>query len=99
MGRVFTINFNFEERLANAVVCMYEKGYNIFFKVHVVNEELHRILPEGKLEFSFADGLKKPLELKHSKSKELVSCITDRISHYLNKDEQGHPQPNDNHRY
>ena len=47
MGRVFTINFNFEEKMSKGLVCMYEKGYNIRFKIHLFNEELYTILPLG----------------------------------------------------
>ena len=84
MGRVFTINFSFEENVSRALVCMYEKGYNILFKIHVFNEDLYAILPSGNLEFSFIDGLKAPNELKHYKGQQLVHCITDEVAHYLN---------------
>ena len=88
MGRVFTINFNFEEKASRALVCMYEKGYNILFKIHVFNEDLHTILPSGNLEFSFTDGLRAPLEITHDKGRELVDCITGEVSHYLNLEEE-----------
>ena len=90
MARVFTINFDFEERAANALVCMYEKGYNILFKIHVFNEELYKILPDGKLEFSFTDGLRKPRELNNDKGRQLVRCITDKISQHLNREEHSY---------
>jgi hypothetical protein len=90
MGRVFTINFNFEEKASRALVCMYEKGYNIRFKIHLFNEELYTILPLGNLEFSFTDGLESPTELSHIKAQTLVHCITEEISNYLNVEERRH---------
>lgn len=65
------------------MVCLYEKGYNMLFKVQVFNEELHQILPSGKLEFSLSDGLRWPQTLTHEKGQELVHCIAEEISHYL----------------
>ncbi len=88
MGRVFTINFNFEEKTSRALVCMYEKSYNILFKIHVFSEDLYTILPSGKLEFSFTEGLRFPRELTHVKAQQLVHCITKEISHYLNAEEE-----------
>jgi hypothetical protein len=88
MGRVFTIDFNFEERASRALVCMYEKGYNILFKIHVFNEDLYTILPAGNLEFSFIDGLKTPEELRHQKGEQLVTCIAEEISQYLDLEER-----------
>ncbi|HYO23230.1 MAG TPA: hypothetical protein VER36_12560 [Flavisolibacter sp.] len=90
MGRVFTIDFSFEERAGQALVCMYEKGYNILFKIHVFNEDLYSILPAGNLEFSFVDGLKTPHQLQHQKGQQLVSCIAEEISQYLDLEEQNH---------
>lgn len=87
MGRVFTVNFHFEEKVSRALVCMYEKGYDVLFKIHVLNEDLYSILPSGKLEFSFTDGLKTPRELSYNKSRQLVHCITEEISHYLTKED------------
>lgn len=69
---------------------MYEKGYNILFKIHVFNEDLHRILPSGNLEFSFIDGLQTPGELQHQKGKQLVHCIAEEISQFLDREEQVH---------
>lgn len=88
MGRVFTIHFNFEQKAARALVGMYEKGYNILFRIHVFNEDLHRILPAVKLEFSFIEGLKTPVNLHHQQGHQLVSCIADEISQFLDHEEK-----------
>jgi len=86
MSSVFTIHFNFEEKLSKALVRFYEKGYNIFFSIQVLNEELHSILPAGKLAFSFAEGMQVPANLTHRKGPQLVRCITDEIAHYLSRE-------------
>ena len=70
------------------MVYMYEKGYNILFKIHVFDTDLHNILPAGKLEFSFLDGLKIPDGLHHRKAQQLAGCIADEISQYLDCDEK-----------
>lgn len=83
MSRVFTIDFSFESSVSKAMVCLYEKGYNILVKVQVFNEELHQILPAGKLEFSLTECMRSPSALTHEKGQELVHCIAEKISHYL----------------
>jgi hypothetical protein len=83
MGRVFTIEFSYEEQAERALVRMYEQGYDILFKVHVMNDKLHEVLPEGNLEFSYSEGLKTPNEIKDPKGKELVNRITEAISNFL----------------
>lgn len=89
MGRVFTINFDFEQKATSALVYMQEKGYNILFKVHVFNEELYPLLPAGKMEFSFLEGLKTPGELTHQKTRQLISCLTEKIAQYLQAGSDG----------
>ena len=69
------------------MVCMHDKGYSLLFKIHVFNEELYKFLPHGDLEFSLDEGLKSPAEIKHQKTSQLISCITDEISKYLDMEE------------
>ena len=88
MGRVFTINFSFEEKQSGALVCMYEKDDGTLFRIHVYNEDLYRILPSGDLEYSFTEGLRRPKPLTHQKAALLVKSITDQILHFLMVEEQ-----------
>jgi hypothetical protein len=80
--RIFTINFTFEGKVESAIVRMTEPGYNIIFRVHVFNEELHTYLPYGNLEFSLADWVS-TTTADNEKSRKLVASIADEISKHL----------------
>jgi hypothetical protein len=87
VARVFTINFNFEGKSESAIVRMYEPGYNIIFKVHVFNEQLHTYLPYGNLEFSLADWYSTSTA-DNEKTKKLVASIADEISNHLGSEKK-----------
>ena len=63
MGSLFTINLNYEEEPKRALVCMYEDGYETMFKIHVFNQDLYTILPDGNMEYTLTAGLITPRKL------------------------------------
>jgi hypothetical protein len=84
MGRLFTINFRFKEEPVSALVNLNTSDYNLSVNVRYLNKEVAALLPNGKVEFSLAHGIRNN-QLPGRLAEELVLQTSEVISDYLQK--------------
>jgi hypothetical protein len=88
MARIFTLYVPFEGKECPALVNLSYEGYDMIFKVHYLDRDLHGILPEGNLVFSLSEGLRQPAQLASELAVRLVDSTVDTLSEFLSKHKQ-----------
>ena len=83
MARIFSININFEDKEYTVLVSLREVSHDICCQVRYVDKALRYILPGDILEFSLAEGLKKPKDLPDELARNLVLSTTDALSSHF----------------
>jgi hypothetical protein len=86
MGRIFTTTFVFQGKTYTALVSLNFSATDISIKVHLEDTDLHKILPEGKLNYQGSDGFRN-LEHQSELAQELMQCI----AHSIEKHMTDHP--------
>lgn len=88
MVRIFTLNVSFEGKEFPALVNLSNEGYDMTFKIHYMDRDLHGILPDGKLVFSLTGGLRQPAQLASEMAFRLVDNTVDALSAFFSKNKQ-----------
>lgn len=85
MARIFTLYVPFEGKERAALVNLTTEGYDMSFIVHYMDQELYGILPDGNLEFSLSEGLKRPAQLASEGAFRLVGSTVDALATFFSK--------------
>jgi hypothetical protein len=83
MARLFTLNFHFKEKTYTALVSFRTIGYDMSFQVRYMDNEIHQIIPGGRLMFNLSGTVIGPDNLNTEPAKELLTCTSEAISGYL----------------
>jgi len=86
MGRVFTVMFEFCGERHAAVVSVYNAiAERLVFNVRLLGDELHSLVPEGKIIFSSTDS-SAPASIEGTAATELFFAIRKEILRHLSLD-------------
>ena len=84
MGRIFTVDFNFEGRNYTAFVKI-SNGAELFsVQIHLPDITLHHLIPEGNITYKSTEGLTAVRQATPTPALELMSRIIDAIEEHLN---------------
>ena len=75
--------FQFEREAFQSADKLFWKRRNIFFRIPVLNDKRHTMLPAGKRAFSFAGRMQVTQSPTHHKWLRRVRCMTNEITHDL----------------
>jgi hypothetical protein len=83
MSRIFNISFPYGESIYNALVTVKGGDENSNVSLRVEKDQIHLILPHGKLTFPIREVVSYFARLHKQKENEMVMPITDSISLHL----------------
>lgn len=82
MAKVFTIDFHFGAESYPALITVRSKGDDKAVHVHLF-EGLHEIVPEGEIDFTISNGLRRTTESFVGRKKAVVSAIREAVVNHL----------------
>ena len=91
MSQLFTIHFEFAQKIYPALVAIDDRKENIVFRVYIRDKRLHSILPQGKLYIDIIRGVVLPAQLEHPSAEALIACISDAVSAHINQEKEPVP--------
>lgn len=82
MGRIFTVDFNYDKKIYPALVKI--SAGQQFFAVtyHIPDTSLHHLLPGGKVTYNNVEGFT-TVQRNNVVALELIECITNAVEQHL----------------
>ena len=83
MARIFTTTFEFNQKVYDAIVTVVNREGKISFNIKIMDMELHRILPEGAVEYTGPDGYQNLASINNTVAQSLMRSISRAIDSHL----------------
>jgi hypothetical protein len=82
MGRIFTVDFNYDKKEYPALVKI-STAQNFFsVSYHIPDTSLHHLLPGGKVNYNNVEGFTN-IPWNNTVALDLIECITNAVEKYL----------------
>lgn len=85
MARLFSVDFDFREKVFSAMVLLNDAGNELSIEIKTYDPALKDLIPGGNLSYIGEDGYQF-LEGFKDQARELVASIADAIKHHLQKE-------------
>ena len=83
MARIFTTSFEFNQKVYDAIVTVISREQELSFNIKIMDLELLRILPEGGVEYTGANGFENLDVIDNTLAQSLMRSISRAIDSHL----------------